>query len=85
MPLYIGRNPYCGAYPKSQFDAQERGYHLCKKVAVATDGTIYRATDGEISETLAKCNGAPATDAPTYVKIAEELRRRQKVEDDGGH
>lgn len=55
---------------------QKRGYQLCRKVAVSFDGKIYRATDAEIEFALQHEKDAPSTDAATYLKAVQEVRRR---------
>lgn len=79
FPVYIERNPYSAANPKTLFSAEAKGYYLCRRVAVSTDGNIYRATNDEIEAALADIADAPSTDAPTYVKAVQELRRRHAI------
>lgn len=50
-------------------------------MAVAFDGTIYRATDAEITDAFAKTKRAPPIDPATYVKAVEEILRRRVVLD----
>lgn len=76
MPVYINRNPLSHAEPKRKFWTQVKDYHLCRKVAVSFDGMIYRATNAEIEAALQKEKGAPSSDAATYVKAVQEVRRR---------
>ncbi|CAM9693461.1 unnamed protein product, partial [Laminaria digitata] len=76
MPVYIKPNPYAAVERMQEFRVLEDGYHLCKKVAVASDGRIFRATDSEIVAALAKCKNGPSTSAATYVKAVQEIRRR---------
>ena len=60
-------------------------------MAVSFDGESFRATDGEILAALAQTEGAPQTDAATYVKAVLEARRRhaarnaRKLGDGGSH
>ena len=62
-----------------RFRAQQRNYNLCKKVAVSFNGMIYRATDSEIEAALQHEEGAPSTDAATYVKAVQEVRRQHAL------
>lgn len=64
---------------RDKFEMQVRHYHFCKKVAVSFDGKIYRATDAEIEAALHNDRDAPLTDAATYVKAVQELRRRHAL------
>lgn len=79
MPWYIEPNPYPFWGSKRTCNAQVKGYHLCKKVAVPSDGKIFRATDQEILAALKKIKDAPSTDAATYVKAVQEIRRRHAI------
>lgn len=79
MPVFIKGNPHSGKESKQQFKVQEKGYHLCRKVAVSFDGEIFRATDREILAALAATKGAPLTDVATYVKAVQEVRRLHAV------
>lgn len=80
MPVYINGNPWGREFPKATFIMHQKGYHLCKKVAVSVNGDIYRATDEEIEAALAEHETAPDLDAATYVKLAQETRRRHAIE-----
>ncbi|CAM9121391.1 unnamed protein product [Scytosiphon promiscuus] len=58
-------------------------YHQCKRVAVSSDGKVFRATDKEIEAAL---NKEPedkkflhGMKAGTYVKLIREARRRHRV------
>lgn len=79
MPAYINRNPFSQVEPKRTFWNQVRHYHLCRKVAVSFDGEVYRAIDADIELALLNEKGAPSTDAATYVKAVQEMRRRYPV------
>lgn len=79
MPRYMKPNPYSLWGSKRHCNDQVKGYHLCKKVAVSSDGKIYRATDEEIVAALKKIKDAPSTDAATYVKAVQEVRRRHAI------
>lgn len=79
MPVYINGNPYGGKEPEQVFRIQEKGYRLCRKVAVSSDGEIFRATDREILAALTETEGAPSTDAATYLEAVQEVRRRDAV------
>lgn len=58
---------------------QTRNYQLCKKVAVSFDGQVYRATDDEIEAALQNEENAPSTDATTYLKAVQEVRRQNAM------
>lgn len=75
MPVYINRNPLSHVAPKRKFWTQVKHYHLCRKVAVSFDGMIYRATNAEIETALQNEKDAPSSDAATYVKAVQEVRR----------
>lgn len=79
MPAYIKGSSVNRAQFKCVFRRHEKSYRLCKKVAVSFDGTIYRATDAEIEAALEKEKHAPSTDAATYVKAVQEIRRQQEI------
>lgn len=80
MPVYIDGNPFIHVKTNSVFKQQVRPYHLCKKVAVAFDGKVYRATDAEIEAALQNEETAPSCSAATYVKAVQEVRRRHEIE-----
>lgn len=79
MPVYIERNPWAKYKTKLIYLDESRRYRLCRKVAVSSDGKIYRATDAEIEAALQTAKNAPSTDAATYVKTVQEVRRRHKI------
>ncbi|CAM9368091.1 unnamed protein product [Laminaria digitata] len=79
MPTFIKGNRLQHLASQCAFRAQEKGYHLCKKVAVSFDGRIFRATDAEIEAALKNEYNAPACDAATYVKAAREVCRRRSA------
>lgn len=56
-----------------------RSYHLCREIAVAFDGKIYRATDAEIEAALRNETGAPSTDAATFVKAVQKAYRQYLI------
>lgn len=79
MPAYIAGPSVRNSEHKCVFKKHEKSYRLCKKVAVSFDGTIYRATDAEIKAALREERYAPRTDAATYVKAVQEVRRQHEI------
>lgn len=79
MPAYIPNNSLWRISPKTKFRLQEKAYRLCRKVAVSSDGKVYRATDAEIESALKTDPNAPSCSAVIYVKAVQEVRRRHAV------
>lgn len=79
MPVYIEGNPWKEPWHKAAYEMQANCYRLCRKVAVSTDGKIYRATNAEIEQALLHTKNAPSTDGATYVKAVQKVRRRHAI------
>lgn len=79
MPVFLKGNPFGSVAPRGLFRKTEKTYHLCRKVAVSSDGKIYRATDAEIQAALQCDKKAPSCSAATYVKAVQEMRRRHAI------
>lgn len=79
IPVYIQGTSRNEPGLKARYEIQAKCYRLCRKVAVSTDGNIYRATNAEIEKALLHTKNAPSTDGATYVKAVQEVRRRHAI------